>query len=210
MQRKKSLLLNFIFVCLLPLLMIRDRLPSPYFELSISTKDEQSITVPSHLIHCRLSQNLHCEIPILNQTLVIEEVEPPSLKCRARFGKQTPTCRWSQASALEYVEIEGLELTPIQIAALKYAIKPFPTARVFDDPGADVSLLALLWGLVSVLSGFNVADSVFFYSRRFFPGQNHQTKHITPALLAAIAGLGLIIFLTLSFLFLIMTFGYVD
>ncbi|AFZ01822.1 hypothetical protein [Calothrix sp. PCC 6303] len=210
MQRKKSLLLNFVFVCLLAFLMIRDHLPSPYFELSIITKDNQSITVPSHLIYCRFSQNLHCEIPIIRQNLVIEEVEPSYLKCRARLGKQTPTCRWSHASALEYIEIESLELTPIEIAAFKYSIKPFPTARIFDDPAVNVSLLALLWGLLSVWSVFNVVNSVFFYSRRFFPDQNDQTKRITPELLAAIAGLGIIIFLAFSFLFLIMVFGYVD
>ncbi|BAZ40699.1 hypothetical protein NIES4101_66600 [Calothrix sp. NIES-4101] len=210
MQRKKSLLLNFIFVSLLALLMIRDRLPSPYFLLSISTKDNQSLTVPNHLIHCRLSQNLHCTIPILHQTLVIEEVEPPSLDCQAKFGKQAPTCQWLQASALEHISIEDLELTPIQIASIEYSIKPFPTTRIFDEPNANVSVLAFLWVIASVLSVLNGMDAVYFYARKFFPIRNPQTKHIIAGLLAAIAGLGVIVFLALSFLFLVMKFGYAD
>lgn len=210
MYRKKYLILNFIFVCLLALLMIRDRLPSPYFQLSISTKDQQSISVPIHLIHCRLGQKLYCEVPIIHQTLVVEEVEPLSLDCRARFDKQTPTCQWLQASALEYISIEDLELTPIQISSIKYSIKPFLTARIFDSPEANISLLAFCWLLLTVLSGFNVTNSVYFYARKFLPGQNRQTKSIIAGLLAAIAGLGVILFLVLSFIFLIMIFGYVN
>ncbi|BAT54827.1 hypothetical protein NOS3756_38020 [Nostoc sp. NIES-3756] len=210
MHREKYLILNFIFVCLLVLLMIRDRLPSPYFQLSIFTKDKQSISVPIHLIHCRLGQKLHCEVPIIHQTLVVEEVEPPSLDCRARFDKQTPTCQWLQASALEYISIEDLELTPIQIASIKYSIKPFPTARIFDSPEANVSLLAFCWLIVTVLNGFNVTEFVYFYAQKFLPGQNRPTKRIIAVLLAAIAGLGAIVFLALSFIFLIMIFGYVN
>lgn len=208
MGLRRRLILNFILVFLIAFIIVRDRLPSDYFELSISTSDGQSIKVSPHLINCQISSNLNCKIPILHQTLVIEEVEPPSLQCRAKLGKQIPTCHWLQASALELISVEDLKLTPIELFLTKHSIKPFPTARIFDDPGTNASFLVLVLGVLSVLSGFNVAESVFLYTCRCSPHRNHQIKTKMSSIYAAIAGFGVFCFLGLGFMVMLWFFRY--
>ncbi|MBD2358396.1 hypothetical protein H6G41_27940 [Tolypothrix sp. FACHB-123] len=208
MHRRQRLILNLAIACLLTMLIIGDRSPSPYFELSIATTDEQSIAVPRHLLHCQLTQTLYCKIPIDHQALIVEEIQPPSLNCRARFGKQTPTCIWFQASALDAIFIEGLELTPIQIGYIKHSIKPLPTLRIFENHEVNGSFLLGLFWFFSIFSGFNVAESVFFYTPRFYRHKNQRIKTTVVLILSAIAGLGVICFLLINFLWLLLKFGY--
>ncbi|AKG20001.1 hypothetical protein [Calothrix sp. 336/3] len=205
MHRRKSLILSFIIVVLLSILIIRERSRSPFFEVTITRENEPAIVLPGYLVPCRLTEKLYCQLSLDRQLLVIEETD--SLDCRVTFGKQRPICRWIQASALESISIEGLELTPYQLGQIKYPMKPFPTVRIFDDVAINSQFLGCILGILSIWTGCNVAESIFFYLRGFYPYRNRLFQAILQVF-SFLVGLGVVYLLSLYSLYLLLKFGY--
>ncbi|MBW4642760.1 MAG: hypothetical protein KME23_07135 [Goleter apudmare HA4340-LM2] len=205
MRRKNRLILNFFIVCLITALMFRDRSISELFEVSIIQQDEPSILIPGYQLACRGTDTLRCEISIDNLPLVVESASTTT--CQGTYGKQTLTCERLQASALDHVFIEGLQLSSLQRAKIKAQIwvRSIASLRVLNDGAANGSLLQFLLSSLSVLSGFNVSTSLYFYLGRLYPHQHKLLK----LLFSLIVGLGVFAFLLLYFVLLLMVFGYV-
>jgi len=205
MRRKTRLILNFVIVCSISALLIRDRSINEVFEIVISPQNQSSIVIPGYLVSCLETDSLRCEMSIDRLPFVVEI--PSGRSCQATYGKQIVTCERIRASAADTVYIQGLQLSRKQKQAIKDKIwiKSIASPRILDDGVANGLLLQFLLFVLSIWSGINVYQSLYFYLGKPYPYRNKWLK----LLVALISGIGVFLVLSLYFFIVLAVFGYV-
>ena len=205
MRRKTCLILNLVIVCSISALLIRDRSINEVFEIAISPQNQSSIVIPGYLVSCLETDSLRCEMSIDRLPLVVEITSGKG--CQATYGKQIVTCERIRASAADTVYIKGLQLSRKQQKAIetKIWVKSIASPRILADGVANGVLLQFVLFILSICSGINVYQSLYFYLRQPYL---HQKK-LLKVLVALIGGIGVFLFLLLYFFTLLMVFGYV-
>lgn len=205
MSRENRLIFNLLMVCLITFLLIRDRAINKLFEIVITQPNESSIVIPGYLVSCEEKDSLHCEMNIDNLLLIVKSQS--SRECQVTYGKQTVICQRIQASAADIVSIEDLQLSPKQKAEIKWRImiKPIASLRILDDGIKNGVLLQGFLGILSIWSGINAFEALYFYFGRFYPHPDSLITVIVPM----IVGFVVMLSLALYFLILLAVFGYI-
>jgi hypothetical protein len=203
MLRKNCLMLNFAIVGLITIVLIRDRAINEMFQISIDRQDQPAIVIPGYRASCQEGDTLYCRVDLAHFPLIIES--PSNSNCKATYGRQVISCYRVQASALDTLYVENLQLSPQQQALieLQMRIKPIASLRLLEDGIENGVFLLAMLTILSILSGINVAEALYSYCYQSYP-RNRFLQ-----VLAVVIG-RIIVPLLLSFYFfiLLMTFGY--
>lgn len=195
MRRRNRLILNLVALGLITTLLWRDRALNGLFEVVISQRNQTDIIIPGYLRNCEEAELFTCQKTINNQVLSLKGTTGKD--CQATYGKQNITCTRVQASALNTVYIDDLQLNASQKKFFKWEAtrKSILSLRFLEDESSNAVLLSILLSTFSIFSAVNVSESLVFYWSKG---------------LALLCGLSAFLALSLYFYWLLSLFGYID
>lgn len=204
MRREICLALNFALICLITFLLIRDRSINEMFEISIGRQDQSSIIIPGYQAACQQAGTLRCHVDLANIPLLIESSS--NSNCKATYGKQITTCYRVQASALDTLYIQNLQLSQHQQESIdtQVRVRAIASLRILKDGVHNGVFLQAMLAVLSIVSGINAAKALYSDCRKSYP-----RNRLLQGLALLLGGLAVPLLLLKYFFLLLMFFGYV-